>query len=84
MNVTHSAWQLLRYVCEELWVVLDTSSSEPILPRLLMKLACPCQPEMALEDAELPKAARPARGSAGATSRKGDAASTSAIVNITR
>ena len=31
-------WQLLRYVREELLVVLGTSSSEPVLPRLLMKL----------------------------------------------
>ena len=31
-------WQLLRYIREELLVVLGTSSSEPVLPRLLMKL----------------------------------------------
>jgi Na+/H+-dicarboxylate symporter len=31
-------WQLLRYIREELLVVLGTSSSEPMLPRLLMKL----------------------------------------------
>ena len=31
-------WQLLRYVKEELLVVLGTSSSEPVLPRLLLKL----------------------------------------------
>ena len=31
-------WQLMRYVREELLVVLGTSSSEPVLPRLLMKL----------------------------------------------
>ena len=33
-----SLWQLLRYIREELLVVLGTSSSEPVLPRLLMKL----------------------------------------------
>lgn len=33
-----SLWRLLRYVREELLVVLGTSSSEPVLPRLLMKL----------------------------------------------
>ncbi|MEP6719847.1 MAG: C4-dicarboxylate transporter DctA [Variovorax sp.] len=31
-------WQLMRYVKEELLVVLGTSSSEPVLPRLLLKL----------------------------------------------
>lgn len=31
-------WQLLRYIREELLVVLGTSSSEPVLPRLLMKI----------------------------------------------
>src|SRR4029434_9239383 len=31
-------WQLLRYIREELLVVLGTSSSEAVLPRLLMKL----------------------------------------------
>lgn len=31
-------WQLLRYIKEELLVVLGTSSSEPVLPRLLLKL----------------------------------------------
>jgi Na+/H+-dicarboxylate symporter len=31
-------WQLMRYIREELLVVLGTSSSEPVLPRLLMKL----------------------------------------------
>jgi aerobic C4-dicarboxylate transport protein len=31
-------WRLLRYFREELLVVLGTSSSEPVLPRLLMKL----------------------------------------------
>jgi Na+/H+-dicarboxylate symporter len=31
-------WQLLRYIREELLVVLGTSSSEPVLPRLLIKL----------------------------------------------
>src|SRR6185369_8531465 len=31
-------WQLLRYIREDLLVVLGTSSSEPVLPRLLMKL----------------------------------------------
>jgi Na+/H+-dicarboxylate symporter len=31
-------WQLMRYIKEELLVVLGTSSSEPVLPRLLMKL----------------------------------------------
>ncbi|MEJ7137439.1 C4-dicarboxylate transporter DctA [Amphibiibacter pelophylacis] len=33
-----SLWKLLRYVREELLVVLGTSSSEPVLPRLLEKL----------------------------------------------
>ena len=33
-----SLWKLLRYVREELLVVLGTSSSEPVLPRLLQKL----------------------------------------------
>jgi Na+/H+-dicarboxylate symporter len=33
-----SLWRLLRYVREELLVVLGTSSSEPVLPRLLQKL----------------------------------------------
>jgi aerobic C4-dicarboxylate transport protein len=32
-----SLWRLLRYFREELLVVLGTSSSEPVLPRLLMK-----------------------------------------------
>ncbi|MEO6853347.1 MAG: C4-dicarboxylate transporter DctA [Rhodoferax sp.] len=31
-------WKLMRYIREELLVVLGTSSSEPVLPRLLMKL----------------------------------------------
>ncbi|WP_372524436.1 C4-dicarboxylate transporter DctA [Piscinibacter sp.] len=31
-------WQLMRYIREELLVVLGTSSSEPVLPRLLTKL----------------------------------------------
>jgi aerobic C4-dicarboxylate transport protein len=31
-------WRLLRYFREELLVVLGTSSSEPVLPRLLVKL----------------------------------------------
>jgi aerobic C4-dicarboxylate transport protein len=31
-------WQLMRYIREELLVVLGTSSSEPVLPRLLLKL----------------------------------------------
>jgi aerobic C4-dicarboxylate transport protein len=31
-------WQLIRYTKEELLVVLGTSSSEPVLPRLLLKL----------------------------------------------
>lgn len=31
-------WQVIRYVREELLVVLGTSSSEPVLPRLLLKL----------------------------------------------
>jgi Na+/H+-dicarboxylate symporter len=31
-------WQLMRYMREELLVVLGTSSSEPVLPRLLVKL----------------------------------------------
>jgi aerobic C4-dicarboxylate transport protein len=31
-------WKLLRYVREELLIVLATSSSEPVLPRLLLKL----------------------------------------------
>ena len=31
-------WQLLRYIREEPLVVLGTPSSEPVLPRLLMKL----------------------------------------------
>ncbi|MFC5523791.1 C4-dicarboxylate transporter DctA [Polaromonas jejuensis] len=31
-------WQLMRYIREELLVVLGTSSSEPVLPRLLIKL----------------------------------------------
>jgi aerobic C4-dicarboxylate transport protein len=33
-----SLWRLLRYFREELLIVLGTSSSEPVLPRLLMKL----------------------------------------------
>jgi Na+/H+-dicarboxylate symporter len=33
-----SLWRVLRYFREELLVVLGTSSSEPVLPRLLMKL----------------------------------------------
>ncbi len=33
-----SLWKLLRYVREELLIVLGTSSSEPVLPRLLQKL----------------------------------------------
>jgi len=31
-------WKLLRYIREELLIVLATSSSEPVLPRLLVKL----------------------------------------------
>jgi aerobic C4-dicarboxylate transport protein len=31
-------WKLVRYIKEELLVVLGTSSSEPVLPRLLLKL----------------------------------------------
>ena len=31
-------WQLMRYIKEELLIVLATSSSEPVLPRLLAKL----------------------------------------------
>ncbi|MGI5131004.1 C4-dicarboxylate transporter DctA [Pseudonocardia sp. CA-107938] len=31
-------WQVLRYFREELLIVLGTSSSEPVLPRVLMKL----------------------------------------------
>jgi Na+/H+-dicarboxylate symporter len=31
-------WQLLRYIREELLVVLGTSSTEPVLPRMLLKL----------------------------------------------
>src|SRR6185369_14784903 len=31
-------WQLMLYIKEELLVVLGTSSSEPVLPRLLLKL----------------------------------------------
>ncbi|MDR6856021.1 C4-dicarboxylate transporter DctA [Variovorax guangxiensis] len=31
-------WQVMRYIKEELLVVLGTSSSEPVLPRLLLKL----------------------------------------------
>jgi len=31
-------WKLLRYIREELLIVLATSSSEPVLPRLLLKL----------------------------------------------
>ena len=33
-----SLWRLLAYIREELLVVLGTSSSEPVLPRLLQKL----------------------------------------------
>jgi aerobic C4-dicarboxylate transport protein len=33
-----SLWKLMRYIKEELLVVLGTSSSEPVLPRLLQKL----------------------------------------------
>jgi Na+/H+-dicarboxylate symporter len=33
-----SLWQVMRYFREELLVVLGTSSSEPVLPRLLLKL----------------------------------------------
>jgi aerobic C4-dicarboxylate transport protein len=33
-----SLWKLLRYVREELLIVLGTSSAEPVLPRLLLKL----------------------------------------------
>ncbi len=33
-----SLWKLLRYIREELLIVLGTSSSEPVLPRLLLKL----------------------------------------------
>ena len=31
-------WRLLRYLREELLIVLATSSSEPVLPRLIVKL----------------------------------------------
>ena len=31
-------WRVLRYFREELLIVLGTSSSEPVLPRVLMKL----------------------------------------------
>ena len=34
-------WQLLRYIREELLVVLGTSSSEPVLPRLLHEARAP-------------------------------------------
>jgi len=33
-----SLWRLLRYTREELLIVLGTSSTEPVLPRLLVKL----------------------------------------------
>jgi aerobic C4-dicarboxylate transport protein len=33
-----SLWKLLRYIREELLIVLGTSSSEPALPRLMVKL----------------------------------------------
>ena len=33
-----SMWKLFRYIREELLIVLATSSSEPVLPRLLLKL----------------------------------------------
>ncbi|KVQ02262.1 sodium:dicarboxylate symporter [Burkholderia ubonensis] len=33
-----SLWRLLRYLREELLIVLATSSTEPVLPRLLVKL----------------------------------------------
>jgi aerobic C4-dicarboxylate transport protein len=33
-----SLWKVLRYIREELLIVLATSSSEPVLPRLLLKL----------------------------------------------
>jgi aerobic C4-dicarboxylate transport protein len=33
-----SLWKLLRYTREELLIVLGTSSTEPVLPRLLVKL----------------------------------------------
>lgn len=33
-----SVWKMLRYFKEELIVVLGTSSTEPVLPRMLMKL----------------------------------------------
>ena len=33
-----SLWKLLRYIREEVLIVLGTSSTEPVLPRLLVKL----------------------------------------------
>ena len=33
-----SLWRLLRYIREELIIVLATSSTEPVLPRLIVKL----------------------------------------------
>ena len=33
-----SLWRLLRYIREELLIVLATSSTEPVLPRLIVKL----------------------------------------------
>jgi Na+/H+-dicarboxylate symporter len=33
-----SLWKLLRYIREEILIVLGTSSTEPVLPRLLVKL----------------------------------------------
>lgn len=33
-----SVWQLIKYLKEELLIVLGTSSSEPVIPRLLCKL----------------------------------------------
>src|SRR4051812_46901064 len=33
-----SLWKLLRYIREELLIVLGTSSTEPVLPRMLLKL----------------------------------------------
>lgn len=43
-----SLWKLLRYVREELFVVLGTSSSEPVLPPLMEKLqALGCKKDIA-------------------------------------
>ncbi|MFZ6721648.1 cation:dicarboxylate symporter family transporter [Undibacterium sp. Ji49W] len=43
-----SLWKLLRYIREELFVVLGTSSSEPVLPPLMQKLqALGCKKDVA-------------------------------------